>query len=87
MKRIARCCCREIGVEVEGLPWLHAVCHCDNCKRRTGSAFGVSAYFEDDQIAILGSQGFGREKTLSLVIKKGIFVATVGQPCIGEQLK
>jgi hypothetical protein len=50
MKRIARCCCREIGVEVEGLPWLHGVCHCDNCKRRTGSAFGVSAYFEDNQI-------------------------------------
>lgn len=24
---------------------MHGVCHCTNCKRRTGSAFGVSAYF------------------------------------------
>jgi hypothetical protein len=24
---------------------MHSVCHCTNCKRRTGSAFGVSAYF------------------------------------------
>ena len=50
MKRIARCCCGEIGIEVEGLPFLHVVCHCDNCKRRTGSAFGIAAYFEDSQI-------------------------------------
>ena len=50
MNRIARCCCEEIGIEVEGLPFLHVVCHCDNCKRRTGSAFGIAAYFEDSQI-------------------------------------
>jgi len=24
---------------------MHGVCHCRNCKRRTGSAFGISAYF------------------------------------------
>ena len=50
MSRIARCCCRAIGIEVEGLPARHGVCHCDNCKRRTGSAFGISAYFQDHQI-------------------------------------
>ena len=25
---------------------MHGVCHCTNCKRRTGSAFGISAYFD-----------------------------------------
>jgi hypothetical protein len=30
---------------VEGEPRLHAICHCADCKRRTGSAFGESAYF------------------------------------------
>ena len=24
---------------------MHGVCHCTNCKRRTGGAFGISAYF------------------------------------------
>jgi hypothetical protein len=35
---------------VEGEPTIHSVCHCNNCKKRTGSAFGVSAYFADTQI-------------------------------------
>jgi hypothetical protein len=35
---------------VEGDPEVHLVCHCDNCKKRTGSAFGMSAYFLDSQI-------------------------------------
>jgi hypothetical protein len=26
------------------------VCHCTNCKRRTGSAFGISAYFARDAV-------------------------------------
>jgi len=34
------------------------VCHCDNCKRRTGSAFGISAYFDDNQI--ISKQGTTR---------------------------
>ena len=50
MKRLATCCCRDIGIEVEGEPEIHCVCHSDNCKRRTGSAFGISAYFKDAQI-------------------------------------
>ena len=24
---------------------MHAICHCTDCKRRTGSAFAISAYF------------------------------------------
>ena len=24
---------------------MHGLCHCTNCKRRTGSAFGISCYF------------------------------------------
>ena len=50
MRRIARCCCRANGIQVDGLPLRHGVCHCDDCKRRTGSAFGISAYFENSQI-------------------------------------
>ncbi|HEV2169369.1 MAG TPA: GFA family protein, partial [Candidatus Binatus sp.] len=29
---------------------MNALCHCDSCKRRTGSAFGWSAYFADAQV-------------------------------------
>jgi hypothetical protein len=46
----AVCCCGSSSIEVSGEPTLNAVCHCDNCKRRTGSAFGWQAYFQDTQI-------------------------------------
>ena len=48
--RTATCCCGQSSIEIEGNPKIHLVCHCDNCKKRTGSAFGVSAYFADTQV-------------------------------------
>jgi|SRR5271165_920267 len=50
MTRKATCCCGTCSIEVEGEPVLNGICHCNNCKRRTGSAFGWSAYFADAQI-------------------------------------
>ncbi|HEX3407284.1 MAG TPA: GFA family protein [Caulobacteraceae bacterium] len=51
MTYIARCCCQACEIAAEGEPLLNAICNCDNCKRRTGSAFGWSAYFPDDKLA------------------------------------
>ena len=50
MNRIAECCCGQLSIEVTGDPEMHGVCHCDNCKKRTGSAFGISSYFNNEQI-------------------------------------
>jgi len=50
MRRTATCCCGKAAIEVEGEPKIHLVCHCNNCKKRTGSGFGVSAYFADSQV-------------------------------------
>ncbi|WP_456320192.1 GFA family protein [Paraneptunicella aestuarii] len=50
MIRTAKCCCGKTSIRVSGEPKVHAVCHCLNCKKRTGSAFGISAYFRDEQI-------------------------------------
>lgn len=47
--RKAQCACGQATLEVKGEPELSGICHCDNCKRRTGSAFGWSAYFNNDQ--------------------------------------
>jgi hypothetical protein len=48
--RTARCCCGACSVDVRGEPTLNAICHCSSCKKRTGSAFGWSAYFLDTQV-------------------------------------
>ncbi len=50
MERIAECCCGNANITVKGEPLLHAVCHCDDCKKRTGSGFGISTYFSNNQI-------------------------------------
>ena len=50
MVRTATCCCGAARIRLNGDPRLYAICHCDNCKRRTGSAFGMSAYFDDRQV-------------------------------------
>jgi hypothetical protein len=50
MTRAAHCACRQCAIVVTGDPDTNAICHCDDCKRRTGSAFGWSAYFADSQI-------------------------------------
>lgn len=45
MERLAKCACGSVSLKVSGEPVAHSVCHCNNCKKRTGSAFGVGAYF------------------------------------------
>ena len=46
----ATCCCGRCVIELEGDPEINGVCHCRDCKKRTGSAFGWSCYFADAQL-------------------------------------
>ena len=50
MTRIAHCCCGSLRAEAAGEPALLGVCHCMECQRRTGSAFGVSTIFAKEQV-------------------------------------
>lgn len=50
MEREARCMCGQLSIKVQGDPSVCLVCNCNNCQRRTGSVFGVGAYFLHDQI-------------------------------------
>jgi len=51
----AHCACGQATITVDAAPTLHGICHCANCKRRTGSAFGISVYF--DRGAVVGQGG------------------------------
>ena len=46
------CLCGTVRYRVVGNPNLAGVCHCRFCQRRTGSAFGVSAYFDEAAVQI-----------------------------------
>lgn len=52
--RMAQCCCGALRVQAEGEPEAVVVCHCRECQRRTGSAFGAAAFFAREAVHITG---------------------------------
>jgi hypothetical protein len=55
MTRIARCCCGSLMAEAVGEPAVVSLCNCIECQRRTGSPFGIGAYYEGDQVRVRGA--------------------------------
>jgi hypothetical protein len=53
--RQARCCCGALSALAEGEPAVVSLCNCIECQRRTGSPFGVGAYYEAAQVAVSGA--------------------------------
>jgi hypothetical protein len=49
----ASCCCKSLGITVTGDPDLVAVCNCTQCQRRTGSPFGVGAYYKRERVVAI----------------------------------
>jgi hypothetical protein len=56
--RTATCACGQLCIVCAGEPQRVSVCHCLDCQRRTGSAFGVAAFYPRDAV-----QAEGRECT------------------------
>ena len=48
--REAACACGELGLKCEGEPVRISMCHCLECQRRTGSVFGVQAWFSNERV-------------------------------------
>ena len=53
-RRTASCRCGQLSVTVTGEPVRVSVCHCLNCKKRSGSAFAVQARWPRAQVEIDG---------------------------------
>ena len=48
MERKAECACGQLKVTVQGDPLSTGMCNCTYCQKRTGSAFGLSSYFDKE---------------------------------------
>lgn len=57
MEHTASCRCGQLRATVTGLPARVSVCHCLNCKKRSGSAFAVQARCPAEQVTIEGRSG------------------------------
>lgn len=52
--RTATCRCGQLQAECTGDPVRISVCHCLDCKKRSGSAFAYQARWPEDQVRISG---------------------------------
>lgn len=52
--RIAACACGQLRAACAGEPLLVSLCHCLDCQRRTGSAFGIAAFYRRAVVTIEG---------------------------------
>jgi hypothetical protein len=53
--REAQCACGELRVVCDREPAGIGLCHCQACQRRTGSAFGLAAFFPAEAATIHGA--------------------------------
>jgi hypothetical protein len=49
------CLCGAVRYRAHNEPLRRSVCHCRNCQRRTGSAFGIGAYFNESDVELSGT--------------------------------
>ena len=54
MQRKATCQCGQLSVTTMGDPVRVAMCHCEECQRRTGSVFNLGAVFDESNVELKG---------------------------------
>jgi len=52
MPQEAACQCGRLVIRCSGEPAGVSLCHCLDCQRRTGSVFGIAAFFAKEQVTI-----------------------------------
>jgi hypothetical protein len=59
--RTASCACGQLRIVCCGEPQKVSLCHCLDCQRRTGSTYGIAAFFPREQVVAEGrTRTYGR---------------------------
>ena len=53
--RKAACACGQLTVACDTEPVTVSLCHCLACQRRTGSAYGIAAFFPRAAVSVAGA--------------------------------
>ena len=57
MTRVAACACGRLHLRCDGEPMKVSRCHCLQCQKRTGSTYGIAAFFAREKVQALGERG------------------------------
>ena len=55
MTHNATCACGSVTLCCSGDPAVVSLCHCKACQKRTGSAYGLAAFFDQSDVRISGA--------------------------------
>lgn len=62
MTRIATCVCGNLRVTCASEPAKVSLCHCLACQKRTGSTYGIAAFFSREDVRVEGpSKSYERQ--------------------------
>ena len=53
--RVAACVCGQLTASCSGDPALISLCHRLACQRRTGSTYGIAAFFPRENVIVAGN--------------------------------
>jgi len=51
---VAACVCEQLTVSCSGDPAQVSLCHCLACQRRTGSTYGIAAFYPRENVRVAG---------------------------------
>jgi hypothetical protein len=51
---VAACVCGQLTVSCSGDPAQVSLCHCLACQRRTGSTYGIAAFYPRENVRVAG---------------------------------
>ena len=54
--RFAACVCGQLTASCSGDPISVSLCHCLQCQRRTGSTYGIAAFFQRENVTVAGER-------------------------------
>ena len=83
----AECQCGELAVELPGPAPAVVACHCIACQRRSGSPFGVLAYYLAEQLAITGEAARFERRTDEGNLFETFFCRTCGSTVYAKTSK
>jgi hypothetical protein len=72
------CLCRAIRYRVTGDPMRVSACYCTFCQRRTGGALSIHAFFDEQNIELIGD-GLTTYVRTSLRRKRSLVAVTLLQ--------
>lgn len=82
-----RCLCGKVKYTAEGRPKIVAQCHCEDCRRLSGTGHTIGAMFPSDAVSITGKMNDFKLKSSKDSEVTRTFCANCGSPIYGTNTR